>query len=280
MTKVPTAPRAWVARAVSTAEITVPAVLVVLAFAARFALPGGVMRAVFVVPAILWVPGRCFISRLPIPRSMDTWLVPLAVLFSIAALIATSLVVYAMLGHVDLSTLPLWTALGSLLVCRPRAESAPGRSAFRETHLVRFAALFCVGTLVAAGIVAGVFRVLPAQQPTGYLAFSFAGSYATLSGVMPAQAGSILDVPVAVNAAQESLSGLTVAVTLDGKPDPGMQAVAVRLADPELGAATIELTVPVGCLSRFSFSLQRHNVQLRLLDLYTTTDHLAACGGH
>jgi hypothetical protein len=261
-------------------EITLPAALVVLGFVGHFAVPSTLpdLRAVLVVPAMLWVPGRCVLSRSGIPALAGKWTAPLAVLLSIIVLIIASLITFAVLGHVPLGTLPLWVSLAALPLC-PWRSVAPRPGVISPLRTLVTAIGFTAGALAVAASVALADHVLPTQQQPGYLAFSFDGSYASVPGVVRTQVGDVLDVPLSVAASKQDLTGLTVTVMLDGKPVPGGQAVPVSAAGSGQGYARFALTVPKTCLSRYSFALNRQAAQLRLLDLYVSTDHMAACGG-
>jgi hypothetical protein len=268
------------ARLLAAPEIALPAALVALGFVGHFAVPSTlpVLRAVLVAPAVLWVPGRCVLSRSGIPASAGKWTTPLAVLFSIVIVIVASLIAYEAAGHVPLGTLPLWVSLAALPLCHWHAVP-PSTGARNPARTLGFVAVFTAGALAVAGIVALANHLLPAQQQPGYLAFSFGGSYADVPGVVRVKAGSVLDVPVSVTASKQDLAGLTVAISLDGHPVPGAAAIPVSVAGSGQGYAQIKLTVPKTCLSRYSFTLGRPAASLRLLDLYVTTDGMAACGG-
>jgi hypothetical protein len=89
--------------------------------------------------------------------------------------------------------------------------------------------------------------------------------------VVNANGGTVLRVPVSVTASGENLSGLAVAVTVEGRTVPGTTAVRD-------GAAVVSVPVPVGaCVGRVSLTLERGSTPLRLLDLYLKTSHKASC---
>lgn len=260
------------------------AALVALAFVGRYAVPWPIVRAVLTVPASLWVPGHAVLCALDLRRAAARWAVPLAVLLSVVVLVGVSLICYAGFGYVPLSTLPLWIGVGALPLAAmnpdPALEPDQARAAGRETlRKAGYAAAFCAGALGIAGIVAGLVHVLPAQRQPGYLAFSFAGSYADIPGVLQAQAGGTLAVPVAVSGPGQDLSGLTVTVARDGAPIANSAPVPVRVDASGQGYAQISLPVAASCLSRYSFTLRHDAASLRLLDLYVTTDRLASCHG-
>lgn len=290
-------PKTATAKAFRLPEIAVPALLVVLGFTGHFAVPSTLpyLRAVLVLPAVLWVPGRCALSRTGIPAAAGRHTAALAVLASIIILIVASLGTNLVLGHVPLGTLPLWISLAALPLCRMRPVSAePGGTGSARGLLS--AVGFVAGLLAVAGTVAAANHYFPGERQPGFLAFSFDGDYAGVPGVVRTQAGGVLDVPVAVTASQQDLTGLTVTVTVDGKPVPGAQVVPVSVVPAGANGATgtgsvtgvtgsgqgyvhFTLTVPKTCLSRYSFALDRQATQLRQLDLYVSTDDMAACGG-
>lgn len=260
--------------------LALPAAFVALGFLGRYAVPWPIPRAVLVAPALLWVPGHGVLSALDLRRAAGRWAVPLAVLLSVIVMICASLVSYAGFGYVPLSVLPLGVSLGALPLAalhpEPVAEEAPlvGREALRK---VGYAASFGVGAAVIAGLVAGLVHVLPTQKQPGYLAFSFAGSYAAVPGVVNAPSGGTLTVPVAVSGPGQDLSGLTVTVARDGAPIANTEPVPVRIDASGQGYAQIQLPVATSCLSRYSFNLERETASLRLLDLYVSSDHRASC---
>jgi hypothetical protein len=280
--------------------------LLLLGVLAYLLLPGGPLRAALVLPTVLWVPGRCLVVRLGLVRLAGFWAVPLSVLLSIATLVLTALVVYAVNGRVAFGPMALWTALAALQLIawrryrrlsrvpeqEPAAEPAHARAAeWRPSHPVLSGAGLLLGGGAAAVVLTAVYHVLPAQKQPGYLAFAYAPGFAALSGVVDATAGQRLTVPFTVTAAQQDTNGLTVVASLDGARVAPPAEVAVvhtgpapRAADGSTdahdaeGAARLAVTVPAGCLSRFTFTLERAGTALRTLDLYVTTDRLAgAC---
>jgi len=278
--------------------------LLLLGSIAYLLLPPGPLRAVLILPTVLWVPGRGLAVRFGLDRIAGFWAVPLSVLLSIATLILTALVVYAVNGHVAFGPVALWTGLAALqlliwrryrrLEAATATESATApalaRAAdWRPAHPVALGAIFVLSTAASAAVLAGVYHALPAQKQPGYLAFAYAPGFTALTGVVDAHAGQQLTVPFTVTASRQNTNGLTVVAALDGARVAAPAPVSVvdtgpapRAADGSTdahdaqGTARLLVTVPSGCLSRFTFTLEREGIALRTLDLYVTTDGLAS----
>ncbi|HEV3170534.1 MAG TPA: hypothetical protein VGZ32_09350 [Actinocrinis sp.] len=256
--------------------LALPAALVAVGFVGRYAVPWPVLRAVLVAPAVLWVPGHCVVGALGLRAAAGRWSAPLAVLLSIIVTIAAALVSYAGFGYVPLGTMPLWVSLGSLLLAAPRAP-APAATPRETVRALGFGTAFGAGALAVAALVAGLVHVLPSQQQPGYLAFSFGGDFADVPGVVRAQAGGMLDIPVSVTGSGQDLSGLTVSVARDGKPIANTDPVPVLIDASGQGYAHVQLPIATACISRYSFTLQHDATSLRLLDLYVTSSSSAGC---
>ena len=294
-------------------ETAVCAGLVLLGVLVYLLAPPGPARAVCVLPTVLWLPGRGLAVRLGLDRAAGFWAVPLTVLLGMAVLILTSVIVYAVNGHVPFGPLALWTGLAGLLLIawgrqtagpaaaepasgfasdsepEPATEPALARAAeWRPAHPVAAGALMLLGAAASAAVLALAYHLLPAQKQPGYLAFGYAPGFAATTGVVNAAAGGQLTVPFTVTASQQNTNGLTVVAALDGVRVGGSAPVAVRSgpapraangstdAHDAEGAARLVVTVPAGCLNRFTFTLERDGAALRTLDLYVTTDRLAS----
>ena len=256
-------------------ELIMLSSLLILGVIGYFVVPAGAGRAVLVLPALVWIPGRCLVVCLGLHRSAGFWSAPLSVLLSFAAMIAAALVQYAAFRRVEFGPLPLWVSLAALqlIAWRPR-RPAPSSRQWARAGPWRTAGLFFAGTAASAAVLAGVYHVLPAQQQAGYLQFAYAGHYAALPGVVSASAGQQLAIPFNVTASDESTSGLSVVAHLDGhQVGPAVPvALAPNAAAPGVtGDAVMDLDVAAGCLSRYTFTLEQHSTAVRTLDLYVTT---------
>lgn len=256
-------------------ELTAQAGLLALAAIGYFAVPPGPGRAVLMLAAIVWVPGRCLVVRFGLHRSAGFWAVPLSVLLSFAALIAAALIEYAAFRHITFGPLPLWVGLGALLLNAWRPRPAVARAARGPTvNPWRTGGVFLAATAVSAGVIAGIYHVLPVQQQAGFLQFAYAGQYATLPGVLDASAGQRLTIPFEVAATGEDTAGLTVVAQLDGR-QVGPAVPVPLAADASVpgvsGHAVVDLDVAAGCLNRYTFVLERGGTALRTLDLYVST---------
>lgn len=282
--------------------------LLLLGVIAYLLLPTGPLRAVLILPTVLWLPGRSLVVRFGLVRVAGFWAVPLSVLLSMAVLVLVALMVYAINGHVAFGPVSLWTGVAALLLIAFRgyrrldwptvpasaAESAPGPEAaravdWRPAHPVLAGAICLLGAAASAAVLAAVYHALPVQKQPGYLAFAYAPSFAAVTGVVDATAGQQLTVPFTVTASRQNTNGLTVVASLNGSRVATPATVSVvdtgpapRAADGSTdahdaqGTASLVVTVPPGCLSRFTFTLERAGAVLRTLDLYVTTDRLAS----
>ena len=286
-------------------ETAVCAGLLLLGALAYLLLPPGPVRAVCVLPTVLWLTGRCLVLVFGLDRTAGFWAVPLSVLLSIAVLIIAAVVVYAVHGHLAFGPLALWLGLAAVLVIGVRRHTAPPRTDEPEpasaadpglaraadwhpAHPAATGALALLGAAASAAVLALAYHLLPAAKQPGYLAFGYGPGFAATTGVVDAAAGGRLTVPFTVTALRQNTNGLTVVATVNGVRVGATAPVAVRTgpaaraadgstdAHDAEGAARLVVTVPAGCLSRFTFTLERAGAALRTLDLYVSTDRLAA----
>lgn len=248
--------------------------LVALAAVAVFALPGGLLRALLVLPALLWVPGRSLIAALGLARPAGPAAPAMAISLSIVFLIGVALLFYRLTGQSLLRGVnPLVApALSTPLALLERrsddaAGTSPGRWFARLGRRGGVAAGCC-----AAALVTLVFTThLPGSPRDPYVEFAFDAPYAQLQGVQTVTAGQRLRLPVrAVSSEPAGLHEGTVTTTIDGVVDPGPSTPLILDRDGQAHAA-VELTVPPGCQHRVELQLRQGETIERSVTLYTTS---------
>ena len=259
-------------------RLVLPAALLVVGVLGHLVVPGGPARAVLVLPCLLWIPGRSLAAALGLgPKVAGQFLILLSVMISCVALILAGLLTNLILGHVPLSTLPLWLS-GVLLPLNllERDERTGVRTALPG---LRIAALFTVGFVASAALIWGAVAKLPTTTQSPYLTFYLAGSYTKVQGVVQATADETLQVPLTVGGGgNEALNGLDVATYLDGKQTG--PAVPVTVIGKDAASAQVAVTVPGGsaCPHQIRLVLERGTTQLRAVDLYAQTGKGTGCG--
>jgi hypothetical protein len=237
-------------------RLALPVALVAAAALGYAFAPGGVVRAVLVLPAALWVPGRGLVALFGVGASAGRWRTPLSVLFSLLTLIVGALVANAVGGSVPVAALPL--VLSVVLLPAHIVGDPVGRTTVSHGVLVRFGALFVVAALAAGAVVFSVVAALPKQPAAPYLEFALGGTYAQVTGTVPVTTGQRLRVPVTVSSAG---GGLTVQARING--------VAVGAPVPVTGTvAEVGVTAPAGCLNQLDLVLVKGKAELRSVDLY------------
>lgn len=268
------------ATALNTASLTL---LVVLGIVGHFAVPAGPARAVLVLPAILWVPGRSLVAALGVTRTAGRFTAGISVVLSLAAVIFTGLLTYLVQGHIPLAVLPLWVS-GALLPLnlleRPAAPAQP--RALLAT--ARTGTLLCAGLLATGAIWWTVQSRLPTTPQQPYLSFSLGAPYTAVRGVVPVRAGAALTVPVSVDSSRAAdLSQYTVTALVDGQTPRAAKPVAVRRTGANNGAAKVTVGVPQGCAHQIRLVLSKAGEQLRSVDLYVDATagrgRSGGCGG-
>lgn len=247
-------------------RMALPAALVAAAALAYAFVPGGIVRAVLVLPATLWVPGRGLVALFGIGTGAGRWQTPLSVLLSLLTLIVAALLANALGGSVPVAALPLVASV-VLLPAHLVGDAPTDRPTVSNGALVRFGAVFGVAALAAGAVLWSVIGALPKQQAAPYLEFALAGPYARVSGTVPVTAGQRLQVPVSVTG--DESSALTVQAVLNGS--------AVGKPVPVHGTTEVDVTAPAGCLSRLSIVLTSGATQLRSVDLYLKSTSDPAC---
>ena len=260
-------------------RLVLPAALLIVGILGHLVVPGGPARAVFVLPCLFWIPGRAIAAALGLgAKTSGQFVTMLSVLFSCIALILAGLLTNLVLGHVPLSTLPLW--LSGILMPLNLLERDPVTGLRAALPVVRIAALFTVAFVASGALLWGAAAKLPTTKPSGYLTFYLAGSYTKLQGVISATPGQSLAIPLAVGGAGgQSTSGLTVATYVDGKLTGS--DVPVVSTGPDAATAQVSVTVPGGaaCEHQIRMVLDQGTTQLRAVDLYVQTAEKGAnCG--
>ena len=261
-------------------RLVLPAALLLVGILGHLVVPGGPARALLVLPCLFWIPGRSIAAALGLgPKVAGQFLILLSIMLSCVALILAGLLTNLILGHVPLSTLPLWLS-GVLLPLNilERDERTGMRAALPS---LRIGALFTVAFVASAALLWGAVAALPATQQAPYLTFYLAGSYTKVQGVIPATVGEKLQIPVAVGGGgDETFSGLDVATYIDAKQIGS--AVPVAVTGEDAAAVRVSVTVPGGsaCPHQIRLVLERGTTQLRAVDLYvqTQTGKGARCG--
>lgn len=252
--------------------VTVHTGLVVAGVLAVLLLPGGPVRAVLVAPALLWVPGRSVLGALRLTGPSGAagaagW--ALSVGLSIVVVLVVALGANLLLGRVPFEGVPLVAAVATLpLGLCDRDGGVVAARAVGFGLVVAFG-LAAFGGLVwmAAGRMAG-----PPRAP--YLQFALAGPDARLPGVLTAEPGQLLRVPVTASSSDPgALRGLTVGARIDGWDDPASPPVPLSG-----GGAQVTVRVPAGCRHQLRITLTRGAEPLRTLTVYTTTSDGQPCG--
>jgi hypothetical protein len=259
-------------------RLVLPTALLLVGVLGHLAVPGGPARALLMLPCLFWIPGRSIAAAVGLgPKVAGQFLALLSIMLSCVALILAGLLTNLIIGHVPLSTLPLWLS-GVLLPLNvlERDERTGMRAALPS---LRIAALFTVGFVASCALLWGAVAALPATQQAPYLTFSLAGSYTKIQGVIPATAGEKLQIPLAVGGGgDETVSGLDVATYIDarltGSPVPA------DAAGQDAATAQVTVTVPGGsaCPHQVRLVLERGTTQLRAVDLYVQTGKGTDCG--
>lgn len=255
----------------SLGRLVLPAALLLVGVLAHLVVPAGPARAVFVLPCLFWIPGRAVAAALGLgAKTSGQFVTMLSILFSCIALILGGLLANIVLGHVPLSTLPLW--LSGILLPLNLLERDPVTGLRAALPAVRIAALFTVAFAASGALLWGAVANLPTTRQSGYLSFYLAGQYTKVQGVIQGTAGQKLDIPLAVGGGgNQALSGLTVATYVDGKPVGS--DVPVVATGQDAATAQVSLTVPSAapCLHQFRLILEQGGSQLRAVDLYVQT---------
>jgi len=272
-------PRPPIPQADALGRLVLPAALLLIGILGHLAVPAGPARAILMLPCLFWIPGRSIAAGIGIgPKVSGQFLLLLSAMLSLVALILGGLVANAILGHVPLSTLPLWLS-GILLPLGvlERDERTGLRAALPG---LGFAALFTAAFVASGALLWAAVAHLPTTRQSPYLTFSLSGSYAKVQGVMTATAGQTLEIPVAVGGGgDESTAGLTVATYVDGSETGS--AVPVATIGQDDATAQVSVTVPAatGCPHQIRLILERGATQLRAVDLYVQTGNGQGCGG-
>jgi hypothetical protein len=260
-------------------HLVLPAALLLVGILGHLVVPGGPARAVLMLACLFWIPGRSLAAALGLgPKVAGQFLILLSIMLSCVALILAGLLTNLILGHVPLSTLPLWLS-GVLLPLNvlERDERTGVRGALPG---LRIGALFTVAFVASSALLWGAVAALPSTVQAPYLTFYLAGSYTKVQGVIPATVGETLRIPVAVGGGgDEVVSGLDVATYVDGKQVG--RVVPVTATGKDAASAQVAVTVPGGsaCPHQIRLVLERGTTQLRAVDLYAQTGKGAGCGG-
>lgn len=240
-------------------RLVLPVALVAAAALGYAFVPGGILRAVLVLPAALWVPGRGLLAMFGVAASAGRWRTPLSVLLSLLTLIVGALVANAVGGSVPVTALPL--VLSVVLLPAHIIGDPTDRPTVSTGVLARFGALFTVAALASGAVLLAVVTALPKQPTPSYLEFALAGTYAQVHGTVPVTAGQRLRVPVSVTTSGGAVGGLTVLAKING--------VAVGAPVTVTGAgAEVDVTAPAGCLNQLGLVLAKGKAELRSVDLY------------
>jgi hypothetical protein len=232
--------------------------------------PGGIVRAVLVLPAALWVPGRGLLALFGVASGAGRWRTPLSVLLSMLALVVGALVANVVGGSVPVTVLPL--VLSVVLLPAHIIGDPVDRPTVSTGVLARFGALFAVAALGFGAVLFFVSSALPRQPVAPSLEFALGGKYAQVSGTVPVTAGQQLRVPVSVTTSGGTVGGLVVQAKING--------VAVGAPVPVPGAsAEVDVTVPAGCLNRLNVVLVNGKAELRSVDLYLKSNAGACAHG-
>ena len=261
-------------------RLVLPAALLLIGILGHLVVPSGPARALLVMPCLFWIPGRSLAAALGLgPKVAGQFLMLLSIMISCVALILAGLLTNLILGHVPLSTLPLWLS-GVLLPLNilERDERTGMRAALPS---LRIGALFTVAFVASAALLWGAVVALPATQQAPYLTFYLAGSYTKVQGVIPAAVGETLHIPLDVGGGgDETFTGLDVATYIDAKQTGPAAPMAVTGEDA--ATAQVSVTVPGGsaCPHQIRLVLERGTTQLRAVDLYVQTKigKGASCG--
>ena len=261
-------------------RLVLPAALLLIGILGHLVVPGGPARALLVLPCLFWIPGRSLAAAMGLgPKVAGQFLILLSIMIGCVALILAGLLTNLILGHVPLSTLPLWLS-GVLLPLNilERDERTGMRAALPS---LRIGALFTVAFVASAALLWGTVVALPATQQAPYLTFYLAGSYTKVQGVIPATVGEKLRIPVEVGGGgDETFSGLDVATYIDAKQTG--PAVPMAVTGEDAAAAQVSVMVPGGsaCPHQIRLVLERGTTQLRAVDLYVQTKagKDASCG--
>ena len=249
-------------------RMALPVALVAAAALGYAFVPGGIGRAVLVLPAALWVPGRGLVALIGIGAGAGRWRTPLSVLLSLLTLIVAALVANAVGGSVPVAALPLVVSV-ILLPAHLVGDLEPERPVVATGTLVRFGVVFGIAALAAGAVFWSVQTALPTQRPAPYLTFALAGPYARVTGTVPVTAGQHLRIPVTVTASGDESTALTVRAVLNGT-ESGAPV-------PIHGTADVDVTAPANCLSQLTGVLSRGTTALRSVDLYLKSTSDPAC---
>ena len=252
-------------------RLVLPAALLLIGILGHLVVPGGPARALLVLPCLFWIPGRSIAAAMGLgPKVAGQFLMLLSIMVSCVALILAGLLTNLILGHVPLSTLPLWLS-GVLLPLNILERDA--RTGMRAAlPSLRIGALFTVAFVASAALLWGAVAALPATQQAPYLTLYLAGSYTKVQGVIPATVGEKLQIPVDVGGGgDETFSGLDVATYIDAKQTG--PAAPMIVTGEDAAAAQVSVTVPGGsaCPHQIRLVLERGTSQLRAVDLYVQT---------
>jgi hypothetical protein len=259
-------------------HLVLPAALLLVGILGHLVVPGGPARAVLMLACLFWIPGRSLAAALGLgPKVAGQFLGLLSIMLSCVALILAGLLTNLLLGHVPLSTLPLWLS-GVLLPLNALERDKQGGMRAALPGL-RIAALFTVLFVASAALLWGAVVALPSTRQAPYLTFSLGGSYTKVQGVVSATVGETLRIPVDIGGGgDETFSGLAVATYLDGKQIGSPVPVAVTGNDA--ASAQVVVIVPGGsaCPHQIRLILERGTTQLRAVDLYAQTGKGSSCG--
>jgi hypothetical protein len=249
-------------------RIVLPVALVAAAALGCAFAPGGIVRAVLVLPAVLWVPGRGLVALFGVASGGGRWRTPLSVLLSLLTLIVGALVANIVGGSVPVTVLPI--ALSLILLPAHIIDQPVDLPTVSTGMLTRFGALFAVAALAAGAVLFAVADALPRQPATPYLEFALGGRYAHVTGTVPVTAGQSLRIPVSIATSGEAVGGFAVRANINGVP----VGTPVPVTD---AGAEVDVTAPTGCLNQLTLVLADKTVLLRSVDLYlkSNTDSCA-----